>query len=182
VLEHLRKIHLEICHGHLPTNIIPTETSDNPDMQDRDISSQLGMDRAKKHHVWKTEQDLNWNTKSPVFQCHKFNHSPNWQECISKNNFFPGRMTPSEWMSYVRPVRNTPVADYSTLWWENGSHHYKATHLSGYVTGLGLARLCITPWTRLKKLRWTASATTIQTDLTNHHFISFLLICFVSSF
>jgi hypothetical protein len=23
------------------------------------------------------------------------------------------------------------------LWWENGSHHYKATHLSGYVTGLG---------------------------------------------
>jgi hypothetical protein len=21
------------------------------------------------------------------------------------------------------------------LWWEHGSHHYKATHLSGYVTG-----------------------------------------------
>ena len=23
------------------------------------------------------------------------------------------------------------------LWWENGSHHYKATQLSGHVTGLG---------------------------------------------
>jgi len=29
--------------------------------------------------------------------------------------------------------------------------------LSGYVTGLGLSRLCITPSTRLKNLRWTAS-------------------------
>jgi len=23
------------------------------------------------------------------------------------------------------------------LWWENGSHHFKAMHLSEYVTGLG---------------------------------------------
>jgi hypothetical protein len=68
-----------------------------------------------------------------------------------------------------------------TLWWENGSHHYKATHLSGYVTGLGLSRLSITPSTRLKNLRWTASeTTTIQRDLTNYHLISFLLLCFVS--
>jgi hypothetical protein len=66
------------------------------------------------------------------------------------------------------------------LWGENSSHHYKATHLSEYVTGLGLSQLSITPSTRLKTLRWTASATTIQTDLTNHHLISFLLLCFVS--
>ena len=69
---------------------------------------------------------------------------------------------------------------WETLWWENGSHHYRATHLSGYVTGLGLSRLCITPSTRLKNLRWTASDTTIQTDLTNHYLISFLLLSFVS--
>jgi len=45
----------------------------------------------------------------------------------------------------------------SPVWWENGSHHYKATQLSGHVTGLGLSRLCITPSTRLKNLRSTAS-------------------------
>jgi len=51
------------------------------------------------------------------------------------------------------------------LWWENGSHHYKATHLSGYVTGLGLSRLCITPSTRLNNLRSTASEmATIQPE------------------
>ena len=69
------------------------------------------------------------------------------------------------------------------LWWENGSHHYKATPLSGYVTGLGLLRLCITPSTRLKNLRWTASDTTIQT---NHVAIiisslSFFSLLFLSS-
>jgi len=37
----------------------------------------------------------------------------------------------------------------------------QATHLSGYVSGLGLSRLCITPSTRLKNLR----STTIQTDV-----------------
>jgi hypothetical protein len=69
------------------------------------------------------------------------------------------------------------------LWWENGSHHYKATHLSEYVTGLGLSRLCITPSTRLNNLRSTASDTTIQRphkSRTNYHLISFLLLCFVS--
>jgi len=67
------------------------------------------------------------------------------------------------------------------LWWENGSHHYNATHFGGYVTGLGLSRICITPSTRLRNLRWTASATTIQTDQsrTNLHLISFLLLSFV---
>jgi hypothetical protein len=70
------------------------------------------------------------------------------------------------------------------LWWENGSHHYKATHLSEYVTGLGLSRLCITPLTGLKNLRWMASDPAIQTDQshTNHHLISFLLLSFVSQF
>jgi hypothetical protein len=63
------------------------------------------------------------------------------------------------------------------VWWENGSHHYRATQLSGHVTGLGLSRLCITPSTRLKNLHWTASDTTIQT---NHHLISFFLLSFVS--
>jgi len=72
------------------------------------------------------------------------------------------------------------------LWWENGSHHYKATHWSGYVTGLGLSRLCITPSTRLKNLRWTASKTTTQTDLTNHvpiiiSSLSFFSLLFLSS-
>jgi hypothetical protein len=68
------------------------------------------------------------------------------------------------------------------LGWENGSHHYKATHLSGHVTGLGLSRLCITPSTRLKNLRSTASDTTTQTDQSrsNHQLISFLLLSFVS--
>jgi hypothetical protein len=66
------------------------------------------------------------------------------------------------------------------LWWENGSHHYKATHMSGYVTGLGLSQLCITPSTGLKTLYWTACAPTIQTDITSHHLISFLLLSFVS--
>jgi hypothetical protein len=54
------------------------------------------------------------------------------------------------------------------LWWENGSHQYKATQLSGYVTGLGLSRLCITPSTRLNTLQLMASDTTTQRDLTNH--------------
>jgi len=45
------------------------------------------------------------------------------------------------------------------LWWENGSPHAKATHLGGYVTGLGLPRLCITPSTRLTNLHWMASNT-----------------------
>ena len=53
------------------------------------------------------------------------------------------------------------------MWWENDSNQYNATRLSGYVTWLGLSRLCIMPSTRLKKLPWTASQTT-QTDLTNH--------------
>jgi len=35
----------------------------------------------------------------------------------------------------------------------------QATHLSGYVSGLGLSQLCITPSTRLKNLRLTASET-----------------------
>jgi len=48
------------------------------------------------------------------------------------------------------------------LWWEHGSHHYKATRLSGCVTWLGLSRLCITPSRRLDNLHWTASDTTIQ--------------------
>jgi len=62
------------------------------------------------------------------------------------------------------------------LWGENGSHHYKDTHLSGYVTGLALSQLCITPLTRLKNLRWMASDTTIPTDLTNRQVIAFLLV------
>ena len=76
--------------------------------------------------------------------------------------------------------------NYRPVWWENGSHHYRATHLSGYVTGLGLSRLCITPSTRLKNLHWTASDTTIQTDLTNHvpviiSSLSFFSLLFLSS-
>jgi len=62
------------------------------------------------------------------------------------------------------------------LRWDNGSHDCKVTHLSGYVTGLALSRLCIMPSTRLKNLRWTASDTTIQTDLTNHQLMAFLLV------
>jgi len=52
------------------------------------------------------------------------------------------------------------------LWWENGSQHYRATHLSGHVTGLGLSRLCITPSTRLKNLCSTIGHH--YSDLTNH--------------
>jgi hypothetical protein len=33
------------------------------------------------------------------------------------------------------------------LLWEDSFHYYKATHFSGYVTGLGLSRVCITPLT-----------------------------------
>jgi len=69
------------------------------------------------------------------------------------------------------------------LWWENGSHHYKATHLSGHVTGLGLSRLCITPSTRLKNLRSTASddhdPDRPHQSRSSHHLISFLLLSFV---
>jgi hypothetical protein len=80
--------------------------------------------------------------------------------------------------------RGEPCASHQVaeeeLWWENGPHNFKATHLSGYMTGFGLSWLCITPSTRLKNLRWTASDTMIQTDLTNHHLISFLLLWYVS--
>jgi len=48
------------------------------------------------------------------------------------------------------------------VWWENGTHNYKATHLGRYVTGLGLSLLFITQLTRLKDFRSTASDTTIQ--------------------
>jgi len=54
--------------------------------------------------------------------------------------------------STASTVSSTPM-----VWWENGSHKYKAMHLSGYVTGLGLSRLCITPSIRLKNHCWTAS-------------------------
>jgi len=70
------------------------------------------------------------------------------------------------------------------LWWENCSHHYRATQLSGHVTGLGLSRLCITPSTRLKNLRWTASETTTQTDRPRPIIISslsFFSLLFLSS-
>jgi hypothetical protein len=42
------------------------------------------------------------------------------------------------------------------LWWENGSHHIKATHLSGFMTGLGLTRLGITP-SRIVETPWLNS-------------------------
>ena len=69
------------------------------------------------------------------------------------------------------------------LWRENGTHHDKATHLSGYVTGLGLLRLCITPSTRLKNLPWTASDTTIQTETSRIIIssLSFFSVLFLSS-
>jgi len=68
------------------------------------------------------------------------------------------------------PMRNIPatISELSTLRWENSSHHYNATYLSGYVTGSVLSRLCIMSSTRLKNLRWTASDTMFQRDLTNH--------------
>jgi len=53
----------------------------------------------------------------------------------------------------------TPLAAGSTVWWENGFHHYKSTQLSGYVTGSGLLRLCIAPSTTLNNLSRTASDT-----------------------
>jgi len=71
------------------------------------------------------------------------------------------------------------------LWWQNGSHHYKATQLSGHVAGLGLSRLCITPSARLTNLRWTASDTTIQTEtspityLSSSRLFSSSLFCFL---
>jgi hypothetical protein len=68
------------------------------------------------------------------------------------------------------------------LRWETCSHHYKATHFSGYMTGLGLWQLCSTPSARLKNHCWTASHTTIHTDLTKHHLISFLLLTFILYF
>lgn len=92
-------------------------------------------------------------------------------------------------------IQNTPITGHSLqcrmnwqllsmLFWENGSHHYNATHLSGYMTGIGSSRLCITPSTRLNNLCWTASDTTIQTDqtCTYHQLISFLLLFFASQF
>jgi hypothetical protein len=54
------------------------------------------------------------------------------------------------------------------MWWENGSHYYKATLLSGHVAELGLLRLCIMSSKRFKTLRWTASVIMKQRDLTNH--------------
>ena len=65
------------------------------------------------------------------------------------------------------------------LWWENGSHHYKATHLSGHVTGLGLSRLCITPSTRLNNLRSTASDTNHVPIIISS--LSFFSLLFLSS-
>jgi len=59
--------------------------------------------------------------------------------------------------------RSEPRASHQVtgepLCWEHGSHHYQATHLSGYVTGLWLSQLCITPLTGLKIHRWTPSET-----------------------
>jgi hypothetical protein len=66
-----------------------------------------------------------------------------------------------------------------TLWWENGSHHYRATHLSGYVIGLGLSRLCITPSTRLKDLRSTALETSTITYQSSSHLFPSSLFCFL---
>jgi hypothetical protein len=77
------------------------------------------------------------------------------------------------------------IVDYSyvlTVWWENGSHHNRATQLSGHVTGLGLSRLCITPSTRLNNLRRTASDTTIQIDRphqSSSHLFPSSLFCFL---
>jgi len=65
------------------------------------------------------------------------------------------------------------------LWWENGSHHYKATHLSGYVTGLGLSRICIAPSTRLNNLRSTASDTNHVPIIISS--LSFFSLLFLSS-
>jgi len=35
-----------------------------------------------------------------------------WQDDISKKQFRPGGMAPSEWTHSVRAIRDTPVADY----------------------------------------------------------------------
>jgi hypothetical protein len=56
----------------------------------------------------------------------------------------------------------------------------QATHLSGYVSGLGLSRLCITPSTRLKNLRSTASETTNHVPIIISS-LSFLSLLFLSS-
>ena len=65
------------------------------------------------------------------------------------------------------------------LKWENGSHHYKATHLSGYVTWLGSSWLCITPSIRLNNLRSTASETSPITYLSSSHLFPSSLFCFL---
>jgi hypothetical protein len=53
--------------------------------------------------------------------------------------------------------RQTQWVALYPLWWENYSHYSKATHMSGYATGLLLLELCITSSTKLKILRWMAS-------------------------
>jgi len=67
------------------------------------------------------------------------------------------------------------------LWWENRSHHYRATHLSGDLTGLELSWFCITPSTRLKNLHLTIRHDDSDSQSpSNHPLISFLLLSFVS--
>jgi len=66
------------------------------------------------------------------------------------------------------------------FWWEISSHHYTPMHLSGYLTGIGLSRLCITSSTRLENLQWTASNTSpIPYQSSSHHFPSSLF-CFIA--
>jgi len=63
----------------------------------------------------------------------------------------------------------------------NSSYHYRATHLSWYVTGLGISRLCITPLTRFKNLCLTIRHhNSDRQSRSNPHLISFLLLSFVS--
>jgi hypothetical protein len=91
---------------------------------------------------------------------------------MTNTNVTPGPQAPT----YHQDNRHQS----NIVWWDTGSHYYKATLFSGYVTGLGLSRLCIMPSTRLKNLRWPASDTTIQGP---HQFSSHLfpssLICFL---
>jgi hypothetical protein len=78
--------------------------------------------------------------------------------------------------------RASHLVAWEELWWENGFHHYRATQLSEHVTGLGLSWLCITPSTKLKNLRWTASETTTQTDRrhqSSYHLFPSSLFCFL---
>ena len=82
-------------------------------------------------------------------------------------------------MASVGLIHNLSELMVIPLWWENGSHHYKATHLSGYVTGLGLSRLCITPSPRLKNLPWTASDISPITYQLSSHLFPSSLFCFL---